>query len=168
MKETNGFNNPAKLTYTTKCKLQKNGGPCGFPIIDHPMNVEIVGQPDARVQRFIGVLMSHLQKSHKEAWITMQATSQQFFGWLALTAFDSPDPNIQGAQKFVANSLRRMLCGPMVTDGEIESFVGALPLTMEDPNRQHVLNAIRHMRDYYEGNLSQQPAEQKTSSLITP
>ena len=160
--------NLSQVTHVTKCKLMRGATgvkpfkpePCPFSVTDHPMNVEIIGQPHARVQRFIGSLMEHLQKKHPEAMAIMQKTAQEFWGWLVLTSFDSPDPHIIEARNHITDGLRRMVCGPPVTDDQIDIVIGQLPLTKEDPAREQARFALRNLRDYYEGKL---PLQQQNS-----
>lgn len=168
METLNGNLNPSKLTYTTRCKmLNKDGQPCGFPIVDHPLNVEIVGQPDAKVQKFIGALMSHLQKRHPEAFQVGTLQAQLFFGYLALSAFDSPDPKLNAMKQNFENTLRRMVTPAPVTDDEIEGACAALQMSMDDPHREPFKNALKHLRDYYEGRTPKAPASTPAAPVVT-
>ena len=75
-----GTNGASALKYTTTCRL------CGHQIIDHPLNVQIVGQPDARAQNLLAALMKHLEKKHKDAWMQIQGLWQFFLGFLCFRA----------------------------------------------------------------------------------
>lgn len=166
MNEQNG----SGLKYTTKCKLpvDMNGTPCGFPIIDHPLNVTIVGQPDARIQNFIGALMKHVQKKHPEAFQLAQLNGQFFFGYLIMSAFDSPDPALQQTRSKFEATIRRMITPHPVTNEEIEAATAAMRLSMDDPQRPTVISALQHLRDYYEGNTSNSPQVEPSKTLIHP
>lgn len=160
--------NGSGLKYTTKCKIpiDAKGTPCGFPIIDHPLNVAIVGQPDARIQNFIGALMKHVQKKHPEVFQLAQATGQHFFGYLVMSAFDSPDPALQQSRQLFENAMRRMITPRPVADADIEEAAARIGLTMDDPTRAKVIYAMQHLRDYYEGKIFNQVEAEKP--LIQP
>lgn len=157
------------LTHATKCRLMKaDGTPCGFTVTDHPMNVEIIGQPDARAQRFIEALMKHTAKKHPEAFQLAQMHGQFFFAYLTLGLFECPDPALMNTRAKFEQQLRRYVTPHAVTDDEIESALGALKFTMEDPKRDAVKFALRHLRNYYEGTPSNPPSKSSDSLLITP
>ena len=170
--------NLSQLTYTTRCKLfsakkGSNGSapvpsPCGFNVTDSPMNVEIIGQPDARAQRFIGVLMKHLNEKHPEAAQVLNSTVAHFAGWLAITAFDTPDPRFADAKQKVEYGLRRMVCGPEVSDSDIETVLGRLEFSQDDPHLKGVQFELQNLRDYYEGKLPDQQTANRPSPLVKP
>lgn len=154
--------NGSALKYTTKCRIKDaiSGQPCGHQIVDHALNVAIVGKPDARLQNFIGALMKHVEKKHPGAWMQLQGMWHHFLGFLILGQFETEDPAIiQSVQGFGA-VLRDIVKLPPIPDADIEGATAALGFTMEDPNRQNVIQALKNVRAYYEGTL-QKPATEK-------
>ena len=157
------------LTYITKCRMKKaDGTDCNFEIKDHPLNVAIVGQPDARIQNFIGQLMKHAQKKHPEAFQLASMLMQFYFGWLILGQYETPDPGLQETTRKFTDQLRRHVTPHAVTDDEIVSAIAAMQLTMEDPHREPFIKALKHLRDYYEGKIPQQTIESAKSLIQTP
>lgn len=156
------------LKYTATCRLTKSDGtPCGFSVVDNPLNVAIIGQPDARIQNYIGALVKHLNKKHPEAFAMLTAQSQFFFAFLALNMYETPDPALlESKAKFVL-SLRTMIAPPAISDENIEQAVTEMKVPPEDSLRNDIVFALRHMRDYYQGP-SPKPAETPDSPLITP
>jgi hypothetical protein len=165
MTESNG----SSLTYQTKCRMKKaDGTPCNFTLVDHALNVAIVGQPDARIQKFIGELMKHSAKKHPEGFQLAQMLQMFFFGWLIMGQFESPDPALQQTMKKFENDLRRKVTPEPVTDNEIESALAAMELTMDDPHREPFKHALEHLRDYYEGKIPQQTLDSVKPLIVTP
>jgi hypothetical protein len=165
MSESNG----SALTYITKCRMKKGDGtPCGFSLTDTPLNVQIVGQPDARIQRFLGELIKHSSKKHPEAFQLAQMIMQFFFGYLVMGQFESPDPALRDTMKHFEDQLRRKLTPHAVTDDEIEGALGGMQLTMEDPHRAPFKKALQHLRDYYEGKIPQETLDSVKSLIQTP
>jgi hypothetical protein len=156
-----GTNGASALKYTTTCRL------CGHQILDHPLNVQIVGQPDARAQNLLSALMKHLEKKHKDAWVQIQGLWQFFLGFLCLGQFETADPAIvQTIQGFGA-VLRNMVRPASIADDDIVGAVAQLGFTLEDPKREPVIAAMKNVRAYYEGTL-QRPAEPEPKPLIAP
>ena len=140
------------LSYPTKCRLlDKDGKPCKFTLVDSPLSVEIIGQPDARVQRYISELMKHAAKKHPEASQLAMLHGQFFMAYLTLGNYEASDPAILQTRKKFEDQLRRYATPHAVTDDEIESALGAMQFTLEDPQREKVKFALQHLRDYYEG-----------------
>jgi|SRR5208282_2603862 len=161
--------NGTNLTYITKCRMKKQDGtPCGFQLTDAPLNVAIVGQPDARVQRFMEELMKHSAKKHPEAFQLAQMLMQFFFGFLIMDQFESPDPALKQTMARFIEQLRRRVTPHTVTDAEIEGALAAMQLTMEDPHREPFRKALTHLRDYYEGKIPPQAIEDAQSRLVKP
>ena len=158
-----------RLTYQTKCRMPKGDGtPCGYVVTDSPLNVAIVGQPDARVQRFIEALMKHVAKKHPQAFALAQMRGNFFFGYLITGIFESPDPAIAQMRKHFEEQLRRDIIPHAVTDDEIEGALGAIGLTMQNPDREKIKGALQHLRDYYEGKIPQQTLDSARSLVVTP
>ena len=158
-----------RLTYQTKCRMPKEDGtPCTFTLTDSPLNVAIVGQPDARVQRFIEELMKHVAKKHKQAFALAQMRGQFFFGYLVMGIFESPDPAIVEMRKKFEDQLLRDIRPHAVTDDEIEGALGAIGLTMENLDREKIKRALQHLRDYYEGKIPQQTIEDAKTLIVSP
>jgi hypothetical protein len=155
--------NGSALKYSTTCRIPG----CGHAVLDHPLNVQIIGQPDARIQNFIAALMKHLAKKHPQELAQIQGISQFFMGWLAIGQYETQDPALlQTIQGFGAQ-LRKMAALKPIADAELEGATAALGFTMEDPKRELVLAALRNVRAYYEGTL-QRPAETEAQKpLVT-
>jgi hypothetical protein len=147
-----GTNGASPLKYTTTCRH------CGHQILDHPLNVQIVGKPDAHIQSFLAALMKHIEKKHPDAWMQVQGLWQFFLGFLVLGQFETADPAIvQTIQAFGAQ-LRNMVRFAPIPDADIVGAVAQLGFTMEDPKREPVIQALKNVRGYYEGTL-QKPTE---------
>jgi len=157
-----GTNGASALKYTTTCRL------CGHQIIDHPLNVQIVGQPDARAQNLLAALMKHLEKKHKDAWMQIQGLWRFFLGFLCLGQFETADPAIvQTVQGFGA-VLRNMVRPAPIQDDDIVGAVAHLGFTLEDPKREQVIAAMKNVRAYYEGTLQKPAPPEPEKPLITP
>lgn len=148
------------LSYPTKCRLAKgDGSPCTFTLTDAPMVAQVIGEPDARIQRYITELMKHSQKKHPEAFQLAQLHGQMFFGYLTLGNFATTDPAMIQMRKKFEDQLRRYATPRAVTDEEIEEAIKAMQFTADN-----VRFALQHVRDYYEGRAPVPPQ----SPLITP
>jgi hypothetical protein len=161
--------NGSPLKHPTTCRLKKpDGSPCGHTILDHPLNVQIIGQVDQRLMTFMGALMRHLEKKHPEAWNQAHALSQHFMGWLVLQQYETEDPAILQSLMAFAITLRGMVRVIPISDAEIEGAVAALGFTMDDPQREPVLGLAKNVRAYYEGTLQKPPSPEAEKPLITP
>lgn len=159
----------SELTYITKCRIPKDdGSPCPFTVTDHPLSVAVIGQPDARIQSYIQALMKHTQKKHPQAFMLAQMSGQFMFGYLMVTSFETQDPAIAEMKRKYEAQLRRYVTPQAVTDDEIEGALGAIGFTMDDPKRQIVRGALLHLRDYYEGKISQKAMDAEKSMLVAP
>ena len=162
-------NGNSALKYLTKCHMKKEDGtPCAFNITDSPLNVDIVGQPDAKVQRFIAELMKHSQKKHPESFQLAQMLMSFFFAWLIMGQFETQDPALLATLDKFRGQLRRHVTPYAVTDADIEGALGAMQLTMGDPHREPFQKALRHLRDYYEGKVPQQTIDSVKSLIVAP
>jgi hypothetical protein len=156
------------LAYTTRCKLfRPDGSPCGFQVTDNPLDAMVVGQPDRRTMKFMQAIMEHTAKRHKDALELAQQLQGFFLGWLMIGNFDAPDPAIQNVKLGFEADMRRRFT-PLVSDADIESSLGAMGLTMDDPHREPFRKALQHMRDFYEGKTPQQTTNSAPSHLIHP
>lgn len=159
--------NGTALKYTTKCRIKDaiSGQPCGHQIVDHALNVAIVGKPDERMQTFIMALLKHIQKRHPDAAQQLMGLSNHFLGFLIMGQFETGDPSIvQSVQGFGA-VLRGMVQLPPIPDADIEGATAALGFTMDDPKRANVLQAMKNIRAYYEGTLQKPAAENPLVTL---
>ena len=153
------------MKYLTKCLCTKEDGtPCQFVVKDDPLNVAIVGQPDARIQRFIGTLMQHIANKHKPQMVNANQLMQFFFGHTIVCMFQSQDPALLETRKNFEAVLRRLMTPQPITDEQIDIALLAAGQT----DNQAFRLAMRHLRDWYEGNLTPQPANAPESLLITP
>jgi len=165
MSEGNG----SGLSRITKCRMKKdNGSPCNFYVTADPLNVEIVGQPGEREQKFFGALMEHAQKKHKEAFAVAQTLAPFFFAYLVIDMFDTADPSLVKTKKEWEGRMRRFATPSPVTDDDIEGALGMMQLTMDDPHRETFRKALRHIRDYYEGVIPQQAVDSVKSLIVAP
>ena len=149
------------MKYTTTCRL------CGHQILDHPLNVQIVGQPDSHAQSFLAALMRHLEKKHKSEWGQIHGIWNFFLGFLCLGQFETADPTIVKTIEGFGFMLRNMVRPAPIQDDAIVGAVARLGFTLEDPKREPVIAAMKNVRAYYEGTL-QTPAEPEAKPPITP
>ena len=157
------------LKHITKCRLKRpDGEPCGHQVLDHPLNVQIVGQPDARMHTFMGALMRHVEKRHPDAWSQIQGIWHFFLGFLVMGQYETADPAIiETIQQFGAQ-LRRIVQLAPVTDAEFEGVLAHVGFTQEDPKRAEMLTALKNLQAYHQGNLQKPPAPQAEKPLIVP
>ena len=159
----------SKLSYITKCRLLKGDGtPCGFQVTDNPLNVTIIGQSNARVENFVKALMQHAAKKHRQAFDLATMHGQMMFAYLIVGMFECQDPAILEMRKQYEERMRRYATPAAVTDAEIDGALAAMQFTMEDPKRRIVKGAMMHLRDYYEGRISQKALDAEKSMLVTP
>ena len=157
-----GTNGASPLKYVTTCRH------CAHQIVDHPLNVQIVGRPDQHIQSFLAALMKLVQKKHPDAWMQVQGMWQFFLGFLVLGQFETEDPAIvQTVQAFGAQ-LRNMVRFAPIPDADIVGAVAQLGFTIEDPKREPVIAAMKNVRAYYEGTLQKPPKPEAEKPLIIP
>jgi hypothetical protein len=159
----------SELTYITKCRLSaKDGTPCKFTATANPMQTAIIGRPDAHLEEFFQALVQHTAKKHPEAFQLAGMHGQLMLAYLIVGNFELRDPAILETRKRYEEQLRRYVTPHAVTDDEIEGALGAIGLTMEDPHRRLVRAALCHLRDYYEGKVSQKALDAEKNLLVTP
>lgn len=163
-----GTNGASALKYTTTCRLPKaDGSRCGHQIIDHPLNVQIIGKPDQHIQNFIGALMRHVEKKHPEAWVQIQGTWQFFLGFLIMGQFETADPAIVQAIQMFGVKLRSIVPMPPISDAMIDEAFANIGFTMEDAAREKVIGVARNIRAYYEGTLQKPVEPEGPKPLVT-
>lgn len=138
------------VTLCTRCILSlENGQPCGHIFKHYPIDAApIVGQSKNKtVKEFVLKLMEHLQKVHPQNAAAIFLIGQNVMGFLALRGYETQDAALLAAQQEIARYLRGMT-RIVITDDEITTAVAKLGFTMEDPQRQPVIDAMKHMRDY--------------------
>lgn len=153
--------NGTTLKYITKCRL------CGFQILDHPLNVTIIGTPDARVQTFVAALMKHLEKKHPAEWLQIQGLWQFFLGFLCVGQFETEDPSLVQTILTFGAQLRKIVALPTIPDAEIEGAAAQLGFTMDDPKRESVIAAMKNVRAYYQGTLQKPATPEAEKPLVT-
>jgi hypothetical protein len=157
------------ISRITKCRMKKeNGAPCHFYVTADPLNVEIIGQPGEREQKFFQALMEHAAAKHKKAFALAQTLSPFFFAYLVVDMFETQDPALLKTRKEFEQRMRRFATPSPVTDDDIEGALGAMQLTMDDPHREPFRKALQHIRDYYEGTIPQQTIDSVKSLIIAP
>lgn len=122
--------------------------PCGKIFMHDPLAPQIIGEAvDTRSQRFVQGLMKHLEKKHPEEFAQIQNTWIRFMGFLVMGSFESADSGFRGSVDSFAAYLCQVCCQP-VSEADIVGVLAALGLTMDDPMRQKLIGAFKHMRDF--------------------
>jgi hypothetical protein len=136
-----------------------NGQVCGHVFTHYPIDaVPIVGKSkDETVRDFVLNLMKHMEKHHPKDLAAIILMSQNFIGYMVLRYFETQDTLLAEKQGQIAAFLRSV-SRLYVSDDEITEAVVRLGFTMEDPARQGVTDAMKHMRDY----LTESPSKTQT------
>jgi hypothetical protein len=144
-----GTNGTSALKYPTKCRLlTPEGLPCGKTIINHALNVEIIGQAGMREKIFFDTLRQHIERKHPEAWKQIELTQQLFAGFLLIGQFATKDPGLVKTIYEFGAQLRRLVSLPPIPDSDIQK---AAELLREDPTPEKFLNFARNLQGYYSG-----------------
>ncbi len=142
-----GTNGVSALKYPTKCRLiTAEGLPCGKTIIDHALNVEIIGQAGMREKIFFDALRQHVERKHPEAWKQIELTQQLFAGFLLIGQFATEDPGLKKTIMQFGATLRKMVSFPPIPDADIKA---ACELLRQDPTPEKFLNFARNIQAYY-------------------
>lgn len=136
--------------YQTVCKIPlEDGARCGHVIVTAPeMKVPEIGSPtDEKVKTFVQAIVAHMMKKHPQFAGTLMNVWEQFLGFSALGFTDSEDPNVP---LFMAQYSAYLASISIVTvsDEALETLVGRMDFTMDDPRRAQVVQGMKYLRDF--------------------
>ena len=140
----------SQIKYRTVCKiLLEDGARCGHVIVTAPeMKVPEIGSPtDEKVKVFVQAIAGHMMKKHPQLAAMMMNTWEQFLGHQALCFTDSEDPNVP---LFMVQYSAYLASVSIVTvsDEALETLVGQMDFTLEDPRRAQVIQGMKYLRDF--------------------
>lgn len=160
-----------KQKYTTYCNIPTaEGQACGAAIaVTAGMLVPEVGaKPQDKTKQFIQAIMGHLMKRHSGAAGLALNTMEQFLAFTALGFTRSEDPGVSIFMAHFAEYLCRIATLP-VSDDAIVELVARMGLTMEDPQRAKIIEAITYVRNFQLRKLTpQSPASTPELSPVAP
>src|SRR6185436_19023267 len=121
--------------FITTCRVKDHNAivECGQQIIDHAIDVPIIGEPPTvRTQRFMEALGKHLHRKHPmHAQLTMNMGAQ-FTGYLIAQSFRTEDPGLVAVQEQLRSHLFVMTRKNYITDEQIVETVAKLGATAEE------------------------------------
>lgn len=138
----------SQIKHQTICKISlEDGARCGHVIVTAPeMKVPEIGLPtDEKVKAFVQAIAGHMMKKHPQLAAIMMNTWEQFLGHQALCFTDSEDPNVP---LFMAQYSAYLASISIVTvsDEALETLVGRMDFTLDDPRRAQVIQAMKYLR----------------------
>jgi len=117
------------------CKL------CKQTFTASAFDVEIIGQPNARLFSFMNGLTEHLRKRHPET----TAAIGMFSACIAAQQFELTDPNLLAMREKLRHQLHRMTRRTYLSDADIMERVSRLDFT--DSQKDGLAYLLRDMRD---------------------
>lgn len=165
--------------YVTRCNIPidcpvTEGGngkkPCGAEIVISPGIVppKLGEPPEPKTKKFVEAIIGHFQKRHPQHCQHALNQMEQFLAFQSVGFTQSEDP---GVIEFMAG-FGSYLCGIStlpVSDQMIVELVTRMGLTMEDPQRAKIIEAMTYVRNFQLRKLSpQSPAKSRELSPVTP
>jgi len=140
----------SETKYRTICNIpDAEGKPCGCVIaLTDGIKIPKGGEEPARkTLQFIDLINSHIKNKHPDVAKASERTDMFFVGFLRLARTISEDPNVQPFITEFAQYLQLLVCFP-ASDDFILGLVGKMEFTMDDPQRQKVIDGMRVLRDF--------------------
>jgi hypothetical protein len=129
------------LDYTTRCRVPG----CTKTFVSSALEVPIIGQPDAKVVKFVTALMDHMQKKHPQEMNVVAQISQQFLGFIVISQFEIEDPKLLEMRESVRALMAKMSRRFLIPDADIKDRVARLELDPDD--EEGVGTLLLDMRD---------------------
>lgn len=156
------------LKHVTTCMLPRpDGSPCGQQFIDSPLNVQIIGQPDQRAQKFVQSLAQHVGKKHPQQWAQISGTVMSLTGFLILMSFDTEDPALLESKGQVAAFLR-FISRVEVSDEWLQELVDVLAAEFQEKGSAPIFQAFQKLRDQLSGIEEFRRNSQAQKPVLTP
>ena len=152
------------LDYTTRCRVPG----CTKTFVSTALDVPIIGQPDAKIVKFVTALMDHMQKKHPQEMTVISQLVQQFLGFIVVSQFEIADPKLLEMREAVRASMARMSRRFIISDADILDKVARLELDPDDEEGIGIL--LRDMRDLLteQGDYAPNPSQSTHPQLVTP
>ena len=129
------------LEYITKCRVPG----CNKEFVSTPLDIPIIGQPNARVVKFVTALGEHIQKKHPQLMQNIAGAIQEYTGFLVVSLFEVNDPKLLEMRENIRATISKVSRRFQVSDADIQDRVARLEL---DPEQEEGLNILlRDMRD---------------------
>lgn len=161
----------SKQKYTTYCNIpDAEGKPCGQSIVvTSGILAPGVGEsPQDKTKQFVQTIVGHLMKKHPGHAQHAMNTMEQFLAFTSVGFTQSDDPGAMSFMAHFAEYLCRISTLP-VSDDMIVELVTRMGLTMEDPQRQKIIEAITYVRNFQIRKLTpQSPAKSTELSPVAP
>jgi len=130
--------------YTTHCKL------CRRAVAESPaLDIPIIGQPDKRTLKVIGLLGKHLSIHHSDEFTSGKALAdlvgQELIPFLILSTFHHQDPSVMPRLEVLRAPLFAVVRKNVMPDEDLKTIIAALGLSGDDDEK--VLAAMRTVRD---------------------
>ena len=144
-------NSNGKPRYVTYCNIpdENTKDPCGAQIVvTSGIEVPEIGLPPAsNTKKYVEAIVGHMMKKHAGACQFALNSMEQFLAFVSLGFVRSEDPACAMFQHQFAQHLAQMSALP-ITDNAIYELVTQMGFTMEDPQREKVIGALRYVRDF--------------------
>ena len=151
------------VKYKTVCRVPG----CGQDFVSSPLDIPIIGQPNARVVHFVTKLMEHVQQKHPAIMQQISGALQEYTGFLVLTMFQWQDPQLQKMHESVRASIHKVSTRFTISDDEIQDRIARLGL---EPEQEEGLNTLlRDMRDLLteQGRYAPQNGQPAATTVVT-
>jgi hypothetical protein len=160
-----------KQKYTTYCNIpNESGHPCGMAVAvtNGIVTPELGATPQDKTKAYVQAIVGHLMKKHPAHAQHALNTMEQFLAFTAVGFSQTEDPGAISFMAHFAEYLCRISTIP-VTDQMIEELVARMGMTMEDPMRPKIIEAITYVRNFQLRKIpTQSPAQSRELSPVAP
>jgi hypothetical protein len=153
----------SNLEYITKCRVPG----CTKEFVSTPFDIPIIGQPNARVVKFIMALAEHLEKKHPQMIENIDGASKEYTGFLIVSLFEVNDPKLLEMRENIRATIAKVSRRFQISDADIQDRVARMELDSEDEEGLNVL--LRDMRDLLteQGGYAPQNGQPAQKPLVT-
>jgi hypothetical protein len=151
------------LEYITKCRVPG----CNKEFVSTPVDIPIIGQPNARTVKFVTALMEHVQKKHPQMMQNIAGAIQDYTGFLVVSLFEVNDPKLLEMREHIRAIIAKVSRRFQISDADIQDRVARMELDSEDEEGLNVL--LRDMRDLLteQGRYAPQNGQPAQKPLVT-
>jgi hypothetical protein len=139
-----------KQKFTTYCNIpDAEGHPCGaaIAVTTGILAPEIGASPQDKTKSFVQAIVGHMQKKHPGHCQHALNTMEQFLAFTSVGFTQTEDPGALSFMAHFAEYLCKISTLP-VSDDMIVELVTRMGITMEDPQRQKLIEAITYVRNF--------------------
>jgi hypothetical protein len=142
--------------YSTRCNIPvddpENPGqkrPCGKEIVITPgLQIPQAGEsPAVKAKAFVQAIVGHFMKHHEPVAALSMNLMEQFLAYFVIGMTQCEDPGVLSFMAQFAEHLCKISTLP-VSDQMIVELVAHMGLTMEDPMRSKIIEAITYVRNF--------------------